>query len=175
MARRGPAAETCLTEQVNGPCLHDSGCSEAGALHLQGLEQKAPWAPEKLVKLPLRLGGDDSAGYLFILFQFTWIHMFPQGDFPLQRYYCAKSYDGYSKCYSPCPSMCERTGRAQRKAVYALKGGKIFMCGGKHENTWLDRYYKDQEHRKTKEKRKRKRGKRRKKTKERKQNKNKKT
>mmetsp|Transcript_95910 Transcript_95910/g.117547 ORF Transcript_95910/g.117547 Transcript_95910/m.117547 type:complete len:136 (-) Transcript_95910:138-545(-) len=48
-------------------------------------------------------------------------------------YYCAKSFAGFSKCYQPCPELCTRT------------GGREFMCGGKHENMWLDRYFKDQE------------------------------
>ena len=47
--------------------------------------------------------------------------------------------------------MCERTGGAQAKAFSCVTGGKIFMCGGKHENTWLDRYFKDQENRRKKQ------------------------
>mmetsp|Transcript_95867 Transcript_95867/g.133068 ORF Transcript_95867/g.133068 Transcript_95867/m.133068 type:complete len:137 (+) Transcript_95867:100-510(+) len=49
------------------------------------------------------------------------------------KYYCAKSFAGFTKCYQPCPELCTRT------------GGRQFMCGGKHENMWLDRYFKEQE------------------------------
>ncbi|CAK9033597.1 unnamed protein product [Durusdinium trenchii] len=49
------------------------------------------------------------------------------------KYYCSKSFAGFSKCYGPCPSLCTET------------GGKFYMCGGKHENLWLDRFFKNQE------------------------------
>ncbi|CAJ1334560.1 unnamed protein product, partial [Effrenium voratum] len=50
-----------------------------------------------------------------------------------QKYYCAQSFAGYTKCYAPCPDACRQT------------GGTEFMCGGKHENVWLDRYFKGEE------------------------------
>ncbi|CAJ1334561.1 unnamed protein product, partial [Effrenium voratum] len=50
-----------------------------------------------------------------------------------QKYYCAQSFAGYTKCYAPCPDACRQT------------GGTEFMCGGKHENVWLDRYFKGED------------------------------
>mmetsp|Transcript_34635 Transcript_34635/g.64517 ORF Transcript_34635/g.64517 Transcript_34635/m.64517 type:complete len:140 (-) Transcript_34635:154-573(-) len=49
------------------------------------------------------------------------------------KYFCAKSFEGLSKCHAPCPSLC------------SAKGGHFFMCGGAHENLWLDRYFKKEE------------------------------
>lgn len=92
------------------------------------------------------------------------------------RYYCAKSFAGFTKCYQPCPELCTRTGAISKRswnpmvlmpqrnatihwrfmftrhlviishlADFSLAGGRQFMCGGKHENMWLDRYFKEQD------------------------------
>lgn len=50
-----------------------------------------------------------------------------------EKYYCAESYKGFTKCYPSCDSACSRT------------GGQKFMCGGAHEVIWLDRYFKQEE------------------------------
>mmetsp|Transcript_129906 Transcript_129906/g.183225 ORF Transcript_129906/g.183225 Transcript_129906/m.183225 type:complete len:167 (-) Transcript_129906:94-594(-) len=50
-----------------------------------------------------------------------------------EMYFCAESFEGFSKCSAPCPNLCEQ------------KGGRYFMCGGGHEILWLDRYFKNEE------------------------------
>lgn len=48
------------------------------------------------------------------------------------KYYCAESFAGFHLCYQPCSSLCSQT------------HGRMFMCGGKHETMWLERFFKNQ-------------------------------